>query len=282
MSVKSELIKRVESLDAISNEQWLGQLNERKIEELKFHDAYRKRGDHLDGHNQVAGDTFEVLTGNKKFYSTVDLSTKYIQSWICQKSPNKIVLDYACGDGKNAILAAESGASLAVGIDISRESVNNARCDASNKQLDNALFVQSDAENTGLPSNTFDVIICSGMLHHLDLNIALPELERVLAPNGVIFCIEALDYNPIIKAYRLLTPKMRTKWEKSHILSLADVKFAKNFFLVRNVRYWHILSIAGVFFKPALPILNFLDRALTKVWGLQLLSWMFTFELHKK
>ncbi|QWE12827.1 class I SAM-dependent methyltransferase [Polynucleobacter sp. AP-Titi-500A-B4] len=282
MDVKNGLLKSIESLDAISNESWLLRLNDRKLEELEFHDAYRRRGAHSDPAIEGAGDTFEVLTGNKKYYSTVDLSTKYIQSWIREKSHNKIVLDYACGDGKNAILAAESGASLALGIDISRESVVNARSDASNKQLDNAFFVQSDAENTGLPSNTFDIIICSGMLHHLDLNIAFPELERILAPNGIIFCIEALDYNPIIKAYRLLTPKMRTKWEKSHILSLADIKFAKKMFYVKNIKYWHILSIAGVFFKPALPFLNFLDKVLTKVWGLQLLSWMFTFELHKK
>ena len=282
MSVKKELLDSVDSLNSISNEHWLGQLNERKIEELKFHDAYRKRGSNQESKVEGAGDTFEVLTGNKKYYSTVDLSTNYIYSWIREKSRNKIVLDYACGDGKYAIWAGENGASVALGIDISRESVINARGDASDRGLDNVLFVQSDAENTGLPEKTFDIIICSGMLHHLDLNIAFPELERILAPKGVIFCIEALDYNPIIKAYRMLTPKMRTKWEKSHILSLADLKFAEKIFYVKNIKYWHILSIAGVFCKPMLPLLNTIDSLLTKVWGIQLFSWMFTFELHKK
>ncbi len=31
-----------------------------------------------------------------------------------------------------------------------------------------------------------------------------------------ILCIEALDYNPTIKLYRMCTPDMRTKWEKAH------------------------------------------------------------------
>ena len=127
-----------------------------------------------------------------------------------------------------------------------------------------------------------DVCICSGMLHHLDLSYAFPELRRILKKGGKILAIEALDYNPLIKLYRNLTPQMRTDWEKAHILSYKDINFAKRFFDVRDVRHWHLFSIAGVYFPVALPFFRFLDSFFLKLPVIKLMSWMFTFELHKK
>jgi len=72
--------------------------------------------------------------------------------------------------------------------------------------------------------------MCAGMLHHVELSYAFPELRRVLKPGGRILAAEALNYNPAIKLYRNLTPSLRTAWEKDHILSLKDVRFAQRFF----------------------------------------------------
>jgi SAM-dependent methyltransferase len=94
------------------------------------------------------------------------------------------------------------------------------------------LTFRADAENTRLPAASIDRVLCSGMLHHLDLSCALPELQRILAPGGRILAVEALDYNPAIKPYHYLTPDMRTDWEKSHILNLKDVAYAGRFFTV--------------------------------------------------
>jgi ubiquinone/menaquinone biosynthesis C-methylase UbiE len=186
-------------------------------------------------------------------------------------------LDYACGNGASAIKAAKAGASLSIGIDISPVSVNNARNDAGG--LSNCTFVQADAENTKLPNHSVDFVLCSGMLHHLDLSYAFPELRRILAPGGRILAVEALDYNPLIKLYRKLTPDMRTEWEKAHILSLEDVRFAERFFAVGEVRYWHILSIASPHMPPLFPLLDGLDNILTRIPLVRLMAWIFTFEL---
>ena len=45
-------------------------------------------------------------------------------------------------------------------------------------------FLQRDCEDTGLPADAFEAGLCNGMLHHLDLNRAFPELHRILAPGG--------------------------------------------------------------------------------------------------
>jgi SAM-dependent methyltransferase len=275
VSTTVELLKlNLATIEHIPNEEWIGSLEERKKKELQFHDERRENCSKLDG------DTFEKLYSNKKWYRTTALSSAYVKEWIAKNAKEKIFLDYACGTGENALFAASKGATLAIGLDISKVSVEEAKHAAQNRKLThNTYFIQADAENTKLPDSSVDVIICSGMLHHLDLSYALPELRRILAPEGRILAVEALDYNPIIKLYRYLTPNLRTEWEKSHILSLKDVRFAERFFRVENIRFWHISSILAVKFQKLLPFFNALDGILTKIPFVKMMSWMFTFEL---
>ncbi|GIK35949.1 MAG: hypothetical protein BroJett010_25080 [Gammaproteobacteria bacterium] len=280
MSISFDALSQsLDRLAAIPDEEWLKSLDDRKRKELEFHDRDRDR----QLIQTLDGDTYEKFYGNKKYYRATELSKAYVDSWIARHAPGKVFLDYACGNGANAIKAAKAGARLAIGIDISSISVRNARQDAEAAGVgDRCRFVQADAENTQLPDASMDVIICSGMLHHLDLSFAFPELARILAADGRLLAVEALDYNPLIKLYRNLTPDMRTEWEKAHILSLKDVRFAQEFFRLGEVRYWHILSIAGGKVPALLPMLNAIDRVVTRIPGIQLLAWIFTFELRSK
>ena len=264
-----------------TNNEWLSSLNQRKREELQFHDQWR---DETAG----VGEDKDWQT-NSKYYSTTVASSHYMENWIANHARDKVVLDYACGNGGNAIQAAQAGAALAIGLDISDVSVGNARARAESLGLKkNTFFVQGDCENTGLPSESVDIVICNGMLHHLDLSYAFPELRRILKPGGVCLCYESLDYNPIIKLYRFLTPKFRTEWEKHHILSGRDLTFARRFFDVRNVRYWHLLSILATpfrntkLFNSVLKAADAVDGALLRVFPFSTLAWIFTFELHKR
>lgn len=271
-----ELIEAVNEIDRISDDEWKKSLNTRKLTELEFHDRDRDR----EKIAKMDKDTFEKFYGNKKYYTATNASREYTKQWIAKFAKGKVFLDYACGNGVNAIEAARSGAALSLGLDISPVSVMNARRDAEERGLSsNSRFFQADAENTKLPDHSVDAIICSGMLHHLDLSYAFPELRRILAPGGRILAVEALDYNPAIKLYRHLTPAMRTEWEKAHILSLADVAFAKRFFNIGDVRYWHILGIAAPHLGVFAPVVHMIDRVLEKTPYIQRLSWIFTFEL---
>lgn len=274
-----QLRERLQKLSAANGDELLATLNHRKLAELKFHNDCRNA-------SQIASlpkDTYEQLHGNKKFYRTVAVSTQFVDGWMADHVKGKVFLDYACGNGTNAIRAAKVGANLAIGMDISNVSVENCKKEAANEGVgDKTFFFQGDCERTGLPDGCIDVIICSGMLHHLDLSYAFYELRRILRPGGVVLAIEALDYNPVIKLYRNMTPRMRTEWEKKHILSLKDLAFAERFFEVGNVRYWHLFSIAGAYFPGLLPALNVIDNLVLQIPGVRLLSWMWTFELHKR
>ena len=273
-----ELKTHLSEIAKVSNAEWMASLNGRKMKELEFHNRHRDK----QSKEALDQDTFDKLYSNKKFYSTIRKSTEYVEDWIAENTKGKVFLDYCCGNGVLAIKVARAGALLAIGLDISDISVKNAQKDAKAQGLDNTFFFQADAENTRIPDACIDTIICSGMLHHLDLSYAFPELERILAPQGKILAIEASDYNPIIKLYRKMTPNMRTEWEKSHILSLKDVIFAKRFFNIGKIKYWNIISYAGAYKPSLLPFLEAIDDILIKIPVVKLMAWIFSFEMTKK
>ena len=275
----TNLKNNLEKVRSLGNQYWMDNLEDRKRKELEFHDLDRHKNRIEDS---KTSDTYEKFYGNKKYYKTVERSNKYLRDWIsnCAKKGG-VFLDYACGNGHNAILAAEMGVDLAIGIDISSVSVNNCISEARKRKIENIEFLQADAEDTRLPDNSIDYIICSGMLHHLDLTYAFPEIRRILKPGGKILAFEALDYNPLIKLYRHLTPEMRTEWEKAHILSLKDIKFAENFFILNEIKYWHVLGFIGGKLKFLAKITNYLDLFLEKIPFINRMAWIFTFELEK-
>jgi len=279
MSVSIENLKqRLKEIDKLTDEHWMNLLSERKKKELEFHNSYRNRYRLKD----IDRDTYERFYGNKKYYSATYRSKSYVDEWIKQEAKGLIFLDYCCGDGMFAIKAAQAGALMAIGIDLSSISIANARSDAA--IVDGAqkiYFIQADAENTMLPDNSINRMVCSGVLHHLDLSMALPEIHRILAPGGKVLVIEALDYNPVIKLYRNLTPQMRTEWEKAHILSMKDLRFAHNFFKIGEIKYWHILGILEPHLRSFKQLLHSIDNVLTRIPLVQLMSWIFTFELIK-
>ena len=279
-TAKNNLLDCIDFIDTISDQQWKASLTNRKLKELEFHDIDR---DTSRVEAKKSSDTYEKFYGNRKYYSAVRRSRQYVYGWIAREGKDKVFLDYACGNGELAAFAAQSGAALSLGFDISGVSVENARNAAAAAGLkDNIRFFQADAENTRLPDNSIDAIVCSGMLHHLDLSYAFPEMRRILKPGGRVLAFEALDYNPVIKLYRLMTPDMRTQWEKAHILNLSDVKFASRFFDITEIGYWHVLGYAAGKFPTLLPLLDRLDRVLENIPYLQRMAWLFTFVLEKR
>ncbi len=281
-TTNTEVSLLLESLKAAERKIAVGEqeLSARKKEEAEFHDVSHSWESQVDCEQGFA---------NKRFYTTTDLSKRYLVDWLRTNAKDRVFLDYACGAGAQCIDAARHGAALAIGIDISPGSIDVARRQAEAAGVgERTHFFVGDCENTGLPDNSIDTVLCSGMLHHLDLSYAFPELRRILKPGGKILAFEALNYNPVIRMYRQRTPEMRTTWEKTHILSLKEVRLASYFFEVKNVKFWHLFSILATplrktgLFQPALTLFNALDRVLLRVYPISLMAWVFTFELQKR
>lgn len=276
MNATAQQIAQLRQLQPFLGDPWFQSLEARKKSEAEFHDADRV------GHR----DELERATRNRRFYAAARPVSDLMERWIGHQSPGALVLNFACGNGSSTLLAAKAGAALAVGIDISQVSVANAVENAQRAGLgQRTLFLQRDCEATGLPDSCFDAILCTGMLHHLELSRAFPELHRILRPGGRIFCGEALAYNPFIQLYRELTPDLRTDWEKRHILGMREVRFARLWFGVENLQF-HLMTAPlatllpqGVMRDTGLRVGHAIDAVLTRVPLLKLLSWQFTFEL---
>src|SRR5258708_12115544 len=92
------------------------------------------------------------------------------------------LLDYGCGDAHCSFVAARNGG-RATGIDISPVSIANIEQRARAEGLADRLeFLVMDAENLTFPDNTFDAVIITGVLHHLDVNPPYPEPPPPLKP----------------------------------------------------------------------------------------------------
>lgn len=254
---------------------------DRKELEASFH-GQRER-DRLS----MSDDMFYKKYPNKRFYSIAHETKAYEQFLISTYAPGSVALDYCCGLGHTALALARAGA-VVTGIDISEDEVDSARnLLQANKQL--ASFHVMDAEHTSFPDNTFDLIVCNGCLHHLDLGPALKELSRILKPSGKIIAIESLGYNPLIQLYRRLTPNLRTKWETDHIIKLGPF-YSKNSPLeIERIRFFYISKVLVIPFLRFRSLTNFLsillsglDSVLQKIPLIQLLSWQVIFVLKQK
>lgn len=254
-------------------------MKDRKLEEKQFHNQRE-----LD-RNRLNQEDFLRKYSNKKWYAIKRKSEKFWVNWLKENSQGKRALDYGCGLGGISLRMAQSGATV-FSIDISEESVKTTKnLLAEAGKLDNSQFFVMDAEKMSFLDNMFDIIVCSGVLHHLDVEKAFPELARVLKSDGKILCYEALGYNPLINAYRKRTPHLRTEWEADHILTLSDVKNAKEYFNKIKLRYFHLFSICAVpfrktvLFKPLLSLLEILDSLFLRLPYIQRLSWQIIFIL---
>lgn len=250
---------------------------ERKQDEIDFHNNRD-----IDQRN-MEREAFLKKYPNKGFYSTVEKSTNYWRNTIRSECKGKKVLDYCCGAGGNSRFLASCGATV-TGIDLSDSEIETATNLAAQEGLSqNTEFIVMDAEKMSFSDETFNMIICSGVLHHVDLDVAYKELNRVLKPGGKLVCIEALGHNPIIRQYRKMTPNLRTPWEVDHILKTKDINKGKMYFHSLNIKYFHLASILAIpfrrrfFFKPLLSFLNIVDEIILRIPGIRLMAWQCIF-----
>lgn len=142
-------------------------------------------------------------------------------------------------------------------INISPSEINLAKKEAE-KMLTRykPVWIEMDAHNLDFKDNYFDLVIGYGMLHHLEIDIVLNEIKRVLKSDGLALFREPLDINPILTLARFLTPKARTTDE---------VPFKK----IHLKKVVQIFPNTQIFFEQFLtfivsPIFNFLPQKFIK------------------
>lgn len=123
----------------------------------------------------------------------------------------KRVLLYGCGPANGAEEFINAGAASLTGIDISESEIATAQRQAHEHGCDGKVqFQVADGHETGFPDDSFDLVVGTGILHHLDVRRALAEIRRILAPGGRAVFQEPLAHNPLLRLGRWVTPAART------------------------------------------------------------------------
>src|SRR5262249_33196441 len=98
------------------------------------------------------------------------------------------IADVGCGTGHRVIpLAKHFGASAYVGIDQSLESLRIANNLAKEVDLQDMIVREGDIFNIPYADQSFDIVICQGVLHHTsDPYQGFKELVRICRPGGFV------------------------------------------------------------------------------------------------
>jgi SAM-dependent methyltransferase len=150
----------------------------------------------------------------------------------------KTVLDLGCGTGENIILLLHRGARV-IGIDLSTDLIALAEQRLRNAHLEATLRAHS-AYDTGLESESVDVILCVALIHHLDIRRVRDEMLRILAKGGVIILKEPIRFSRGYGFLRSMLPAQENVSEFEHPLTREELATMTECFEVQENRYFRL------------------------------------------
>ena len=235
-------------------------LSDKNIREKEFHNKLQSK----------SSGRFENI-----FYKAIYNSNEDFFNFLKLNSINSEILDYGCGVGNSIKKVIDYNPKKITGIDISEVSIEKAKKITSSNSLIN-LFVDN-CEKTKFKNNSFDIVYGTGILHHLNIESCLKEIDRILKPKGKLLFIEPLGTNPLINLYRKLTPKSRSVDE--HPLLDEDFNLIQEKFDNVKIKFYDFLTLVffpfykspsdSIFFK----ILKKIDQFLFKFRVFKKLAW---------
>jgi SAM-dependent methyltransferase len=96
------------------------------------------------------------------------------------------VLEVGCGTGQMSLFLARADR-VVIGADLTRASLELAREAGARFGIDRVAFVETDLRSPGLRDEAFDVVYCSGVLHHTpDPRSSFASIARLVKPGGFV------------------------------------------------------------------------------------------------
>lgn len=130
---------------------------------------------------------WEGPAGRRRWHRRVRMLTSHLHK-------EMRVLELGCGTAYFTRELARTGAKITA-IDISPDLLKEARANCS---AGNVSFEVQNAYALDYPDNSYDSVVGSSVLHHLEIDEALKEVYRVLRPGGWIAFTEPNMLNPQI------------------------------------------------------------------------------------
>jgi SAM-dependent methyltransferase len=140
----------------------------------------------------------------------------------------KRVLDIGCGQGDTSVWFALRGAEVWA-LDVSDQMVKLTGQLAVQHGVGSAVHADvGRVEDMTHPDNFFDLVFADGVLHHIDMRAAVPNIVRVLKPGGRGYFFEPQKGSLFIQIYRFFARDLRTLDERP--LEQADFQFLQTQF----------------------------------------------------
>jgi SAM-dependent methyltransferase len=205
--------------------------SERLSREAEFHDRWAAE---IDPATALVDESFTAVTALENAHVLRQLG----------EVRGLRVLDYGSGAAEAGVFFAKAGAEV-VAVDVSSGMLDAAHRLAAHHGVSIETRVVTGPVIPG-ERGEFDRIYGNGVLHHVNMATAIPELARVMKADGIGCFIEPLSYNPAITVYRHLAEAVRTPDERP--LKFKDIRrFESCFEEVSHREFW--LTSLAIFAK---------------------------------
>lgn len=164
--------------------------------------------------------------------------------WGAFRSDERL-LEIGCGTGLVTARVHDATHAGIVGTDISPELIAEARA-----QLPHLTFEVDNALRLSFPDGSFDAVYGSSILHHLELDVALAEMRRVLKPRGRIVFAEPNMMNPQIFVQKNVPIIKRWLGDTPHETAFVRWSIARR---LRRLGYDDVVVTPFDFLHPLTP-----------------------------
>jgi 16S rRNA (guanine966-N2)-methyltransferase len=117
------------------------------------------------------------------------------------------VLDVFAGSGAMGLEALSRGAKSCVFIELSREACRTINANLDKLQLHGTVIQQDAIRALATERRTYDLVLCDPPYDYSDHARLAPQLQRVLAPNGLLVYETAAKFEPEIDTLTVRTSR---------------------------------------------------------------------------
>jgi 2-polyprenyl-3-methyl-5-hydroxy-6-metoxy-1,4-benzoquinol methylase len=166
-------------------------------------------------------------------------------------SGGKRVLDFGCGEGKVATELAKLGCRV-TGIDISPELIDLARRRAALDGVSDSVELRTaDLSGAGMAGESFDVVLCNEVLHHVSIPAVFPRLMAVLKPDGMAAIAEPIAFSPALQRVRDRVPVEKDASPDERQLNREDIAYLRSWFAESDAAYFNLFARVDRLFPNA-------------------------------
>lgn len=219
---------------------------------------------------KIEKEYYNIYFTDKQYSKFKDLNS-YFQKYRIAKvmqiyTPNKNekVLDLGCGWGTFCFALAPLCKEI-IGIDYNEKGIDLCKKLSENFNFNNIKFVCTDAQNTGLESESFDVIICADLFEHLypdTFENVMNECNRLLKKGGkfVIFTPHKGHILEILKNNNIIIKPIEGHVDYKSMDYLIKSLTKRNFFIKKSKYGESHIPIFNIFEKLSLGFLPIMRR----------------------